>query len=86
MFAGKKSAQIREILISESAWEEMTCLFAPSLGEAGVYSNSLHNYIKKIRVRTRFFLDGIFHGTCLIFISNLMNIKNKKYLYIIEWE
>ncbi|KAA1751463.1 hypothetical protein F1D77_27755, partial [Klebsiella pneumoniae] len=25
-------AQIREILISESAWEEMTCLFAPSLG------------------------------------------------------
>lgn len=56
------------------------------LGEAGVYSNSLHNYIKKIRVRTRFFLDGIFHGTCLIFISNLMNIKNKKYLYTIEWE
>ncbi|MCP6077239.1 hypothetical protein NL363_28340 [Klebsiella pneumoniae] len=32
MFAGKKSAQIREILISESAWEEMTCLFAPSIG------------------------------------------------------
>ncbi len=32
LFAGKKSAQIREILISESAWEEMTCLFAPSLG------------------------------------------------------
>ncbi|TTM36045.1 hypothetical protein FPI77_28745 [Klebsiella quasivariicola] len=32
MFAGKKSAQIREILISESAWEEMTCLFAPSTG------------------------------------------------------
>ncbi|MEK8946782.1 hypothetical protein P2Q59_21975, partial [Escherichia coli] len=27
------SAQIREILISESAWEEMTCLFAPSLVE-----------------------------------------------------
>ncbi len=33
MFAGKKSAQIREILISESAWEEMTCLFAPSLAQ-----------------------------------------------------
>ena len=33
MFAGKKSAQIREILISESAWEEMTCLFAPSLAD-----------------------------------------------------
>ncbi|HBY5738157.1 TPA: dibenzothiophene desulfurase, partial [Klebsiella pneumoniae] len=36
MFAGKKSAQIREILISESAWEEMTCLFAPSLSSAAV--------------------------------------------------
>ncbi|MGU4349214.1 DNA-binding protein, partial [Escherichia coli] len=36
VFAGKKSAQIREILISESAWEEMTCLFAPSLGEGGI--------------------------------------------------
>ncbi|MCD0243652.1 hypothetical protein LPD76_21410, partial [Enterobacter hormaechei] len=31
---GKKSAQIREILISESAWEEMTCLFAPSLDKS----------------------------------------------------
>ncbi|MDV0593065.1 hypothetical protein RZP54_29645, partial [Raoultella ornithinolytica] len=30
------SAQIREILISESAWEEMTCLFAPSLEEGGI--------------------------------------------------
>ncbi|MCK3614632.1 hypothetical protein MZH75_26105, partial [Escherichia coli] len=27
----RKLAQIREILISESTWEEMTCLFAPSL-------------------------------------------------------
>ncbi|MEH3880352.1 hypothetical protein, partial [Enterobacter roggenkampii] len=27
-------AQIREILISESAWEEMTCLFAPSLAHS----------------------------------------------------
>ncbi|MFM3168153.1 hypothetical protein AB8S25_27230, partial [Klebsiella pneumoniae] len=35
VFAGKKSAQIREILISESAWEEMTCLFAPSLNFDG---------------------------------------------------
>ncbi|KAB1776978.1 IS3 family transposase [Klebsiella pneumoniae] len=34
MFAGKKSAQIREILINESAWEEMTCLFALSLRKA----------------------------------------------------
>ncbi len=37
MFAGKKSAQIREILISESAWEEMTCVFAPSLAEQAEY-------------------------------------------------
>ncbi|MBJ6713014.1 enolase C-terminal domain-like protein, partial [Klebsiella pneumoniae] len=37
VFAGKKSAQIREILISESAWEEMTCLFAPSLAEQAEY-------------------------------------------------
>ncbi len=53
MFAGKKSAQIREILISESAWEEMTCLFAPSLNDihedfktgisAGVYEG-IHDY------------------------------------------
>ncbi|XNM89561.1 fimbria/pilus outer membrane usher protein [Escherichia coli] len=28
----KKHPRSREILISESAWEEMTCLFAPSLG------------------------------------------------------
>ncbi|MCV5214171.1 GGDEF domain-containing protein, partial [Escherichia coli] len=31
------SAQIREILINESAWEEMTCLFAPSLGDVDLY-------------------------------------------------
>ncbi|EMX32900.1 hypothetical protein ECMP0215612_0829 [Escherichia coli MP021561.2] len=43
MFAGKKSAQIREILINESAWEEMTCLFAPSLALAvtNVYAAEL---------------------------------------------
>lgn len=33
MFAGEKAAQIREVLISESAWEELTRLFAPSLAE-----------------------------------------------------
>ncbi|MFV9298185.1 hypothetical protein, partial [Citrobacter amalonaticus] len=37
--AGKKSAQIREILISESAWEEMTCLFAPSLSNISFIEN-----------------------------------------------
>ncbi|MFV2844362.1 hypothetical protein ACNIWB_28455, partial [Escherichia coli] len=34
------SAQIREILISESAWEEMTCLFAPSLGKSHFYKHA----------------------------------------------
>ncbi|AZH97674.1 hypothetical protein A6D68_008705 [Klebsiella pneumoniae] len=49
MFAGKKSAQIREILISESAWEEMTCLFAPSpsvvadLAELAIATNKIAN-------------------------------------------
>ena len=46
MFAGKKSAQIREILISESAWEEMTCLFAPSLGK-GWGINQIATLLKK---------------------------------------
>ncbi|EDA9784309.1 hypothetical protein AXT31_13900 [Salmonella enterica subsp. enterica serovar Heidelberg] len=45
MFAGKKSAQIREILISESAWEEMTCLFAPSLTFIDLNANFSHAYI-----------------------------------------
>ncbi|WP_220709994.1 hypothetical protein, partial [Enterobacter hormaechei] len=36
------SAQIREILISESAWEEMTCLFAPSLTVA--FAQRFHFY------------------------------------------
>ena len=44
MFAGKKSAQIREILISESAWEEMTCLFAPSLVLVPFTHEPLTNY------------------------------------------
>ncbi|MGX3900933.1 hypothetical protein ACWJPH_00005, partial [Klebsiella pneumoniae] len=42
LFAGKKSAQIREILISESAWEEMTCLFAPSLAAV---ARPVHEFI-----------------------------------------
>ncbi|KYJ18106.1 hypothetical protein AIZ02_23330, partial [Salmonella enterica subsp. enterica serovar Typhimurium] len=39
-----KSAQIREILISESAWEEMTCLFAPSLDESVSISQMVKSY------------------------------------------
>ncbi|HFZ0225739.1 TPA: hypothetical protein ACIJM6_005045 [Klebsiella pneumoniae] len=47
MFAGKKSAQIREILISESAWEEMTCLFAPSLGLAYGLAGEVYSWMEK---------------------------------------
>ncbi len=45
MFAGKKSAQIREILISESAWEEMTCLFAPSLAGGALTGASVYGLL-----------------------------------------
>ncbi|WP_261776121.1 LuxR C-terminal-related transcriptional regulator, partial [Enterobacter sichuanensis] len=38
------SAQIREILISESAWEEMTCLFAPSLSETLRINDNMLNH------------------------------------------
>ncbi|MDW7534024.1 hypothetical protein D0S83_26210, partial [Klebsiella pneumoniae] len=47
VFAGKKSAQIREILISESAWEEMTCLFAPSLAQ-GTLIRVLQRYSQRL--------------------------------------
>ncbi len=52
MFAGKKSAQIREILISESAWEEMTCLFAPSLKETRARLNG-HNRVQQAALDAR---------------------------------
>ncbi|MFM3287482.1 DUF1869 domain-containing protein, partial [Klebsiella quasivariicola] len=48
-FAGKKSAQIREILISESAWEEMTCLFAPSLGDPSTAADAVKDLINIVR-------------------------------------
>ncbi|WP_172971178.1 hypothetical protein [Enterobacter kobei] len=50
MFAGKKSAQIREILISESAWEEMTCLFAPSLTHLDALSDQLRRRSNLLQV------------------------------------
>ncbi|ECS2971614.1 hypothetical protein A1Y80_22145 [Salmonella enterica subsp. enterica serovar Bredeney] len=54
MFAGKKSAQIREILISESAWEEMTCLFAPSLGKIRTSCNSTQINLKYRFINSNF--------------------------------
>jgi len=55
VFAGKKSAQIREILISESAWEEMTCLFAPSLGEIAVKLGPLEKPYTRADMREHFY-------------------------------
>ncbi|MFM3286911.1 hypothetical protein AB8Q84_21325, partial [Klebsiella quasivariicola] len=52
-FAGKKSAQIREILISESAWEEMTCLFAPSLALEYIHMKNKFNIFIQIALSCR---------------------------------
>ncbi|MQH83461.1 hypothetical protein EI036_17545 [Escherichia coli] len=60
MFAGKKSAQIREILINESAWEEMTCLFAPSL------DTDTSDRIKAVKN----FLAVLSDSICSLFIVN----------------
>ncbi|MDR4658451.1 hypothetical protein PAG51_25810 [Klebsiella pneumoniae] len=35
---------MREILISESAWEEMTCLFAPSLTDVQIETLALYSF------------------------------------------
>ncbi|MXM18824.1 hypothetical protein, partial [Klebsiella pneumoniae] len=53
-----KSAQIREILISESAWEEMTCLFAPSLGIGGDKQSDFSNQAAEL-VTDEKFLDEL---------------------------
>ncbi|WP_289472488.1 MFS transporter, partial [Klebsiella pneumoniae] len=45
VFAGKKSDKIREILISESAWDEMSFLFAPSLSYGLVMIFFLYMYV-----------------------------------------
>ncbi|HCD4506598.1 TPA: hypothetical protein NBQ95_004672, partial [Enterobacter kobei] len=71
MFAGKKSAQIREILISESAWEEMTCLFAPSLGGAhNGYRNNQTLQAQQTRGNVVGFFDWLLKGN-----SNFTNIR-----------
>lgn len=84
MFAGKKSAQIREILISESAWEEMTCLFAPSLilseMDIGLFSlsarHSSHNFPGKLlgyMVQSLPILGSVNAGNDLLDIVNQNN-------------
>ncbi len=69
MFAGKKSAQIREILISESAWEEMTCLFAPSL--------RLGDMKKIITPLVDIVLCTYIITTCFICLTEFNNWQNK---------
>ena len=70
MFAGKKSAQIREILISESAWEEMTCLFAPSLGKRFIMVLFLTAVVALIFLALLFFAEhyNIVSGGISLFI------------------
>ncbi|HBE6639331.1 TPA: hypothetical protein KML63_004437 [Escherichia coli] len=76
MFAGKKSAQIREILISESAWEEMTCLFAPSLNQrVGKFTplfEFLYSYVYTLVRNNNFkiYVSGQAHGSAQANISS----------------
>ncbi|MFM4990254.1 hypothetical protein ACEUCB_21170 [Aeromonas veronii] len=58
MFTGEQSARIREILISEPAWEEMTCLFALSLRYEVRLLLYRRDYTKKIK-----YLDQIIDTT-----------------------
>ncbi|MEZ3362852.1 hypothetical protein AB9L97_22595 [Escherichia coli] len=39
------------MLISESAWEEMTCLFAPSLDKSGAFSIKLDELMIELNSR-----------------------------------
>ncbi len=71
MFAGKKSAQIREILISESAWEEMTCLFAPSLVQAcQPTEESLMPIVSRLDAENRCPLEALIIRRLLIQAAN----------------
>ncbi len=74
MFAGKKSAQIREILISESAWEEMTCLFAPSLS-INAKTVSAH----KRQIMQKYDLDCDFE--LLTLLNRMGHQQNMRYLF-----
>ncbi|MFM1271628.1 hypothetical protein WFL50_20430, partial [Yersinia enterocolitica] len=75
VFAGKKSAQIREILISESAWEEMTCLFAPSLGyyrmNIGPHLNLSSHYFLRYTavVEISLYYFSVLFSCCFFFSS-----------------
>ncbi len=87
MFAGKKSAQIREILISESAWEEMTCLFAPSLARwrgcvwhregltrqrAGAVQHSLNARQRRQNLKNAFQLEFAVQGLHIALVDDVV--------------
>ncbi|MDR4831193.1 hypothetical protein QQX80_18000, partial [Klebsiella quasipneumoniae] len=66
------SAQIREILISESAWEEMTCLFAPSLST----STGVHHMMRTCMIAVGNILF-LFHYSFLNALSSFIHAVNK---------
>ncbi|WP_353055237.1 hypothetical protein [Escherichia coli] len=59
---------MREILISESAWEEMTCLFAPSL--VLILSIAIKTFI--IWPYTVYYISRILGVTTFSYISNFI--------------
>ncbi|MDT1727945.1 hypothetical protein RNN40_13245, partial [Escherichia coli] len=60
-----KSAQLREILISESAWEEMTCLFAPSLVLYFTHLGLIYYYTQQCNI-CQYFWCFYFRGSCQV--------------------
>ncbi len=57
MFTGEKTAQIREVLIIESAWEEITRLFAPSLAHEQKGVRAVYNKAEYREQRTAMLQD-----------------------------
>ena len=88
MFAGKKSAQIREILISESAWEEMTCLFAPSLNYQWFYSelkrHNVSHYIYYLATENVHIVLKNDNTVLLKGLKNIVSVKFSKDRHLIE--
>ena len=87
MFAGKKSAQIREILISESAWEEMTCLFAPSLNKIVFSFNFLNQQDIDACTQNRNTLYALYAksmAVILYFAIAVFSIS-KMFIYSLKW-
>ncbi|MGF5084508.1 hypothetical protein ACQE4V_27110, partial [Klebsiella pneumoniae] len=69
------SAQIREILINESAWEEMTCLFALSLSDTNRLNRIMDGddlvtgFIAEIKNRFNDLDDNLANNTGSIFVD-----------------